>query len=85
MGQVTNPELSDPIGPQGGSLPKPDGTAGRGRRVSSEIVTMLSVGIALAGLSIMLWGNTNTRIDRLEDKVDNRLDRVESKLDAKAR
>ncbi len=78
MAQVTNPELVDP---QGRLPPKTDGAADRGSRITNEIVTMLGVGVALAGLLIMLWGNTNTRIYRLEDKIDNRIDRVEDRID----
>ncbi len=84
MPQVTNPELIDPV-PQGGSLPDADGAANRGRHVNNEILTMLSIGIALAGLLILLWGNTNTHISRLDDRinrVEDRIDRLEAKLDA---
>ena len=97
MPPAANPELADPIDPQGRSLPQPDGAAGRGRFLTNEILTILSVGIALAMLSVMLWGNTSThisqvnnRIDRLEvrldagiDKLDDKIDKVEAKFDAR--
>ncbi len=94
MPPTPNPELADP---QGRSLPQPDGAAGRGRFLTNEILTILSVGIALAMLLVMLWGNTsihisqmNNRIDRLEvrldariDKLDDKIDKVEAKFDAR--
>ena len=90
MPPAANPELADPIDPQGRSLPQPDGAAGRGRFLTNEILTILSVGIALAVLLVMLWGNTSThisqvnnRIDRLEDRLDARIDKVEAKFDAR--
>ena len=88
MPPAANPELADPIDPQGRSLPQPDGAAGRGRFLTNEILTILSVGIALAVLSVMLWGNTSThisqvnnRIDRLEDRLDAGIDKLDDKFD----
>ena len=86
MPPTANPELADPIDPQGRSLPQPDGAAGRGRFLTNEILTMLSVGIALAVLSVMLWGNTGTHISQVNnriDRVEDRIDRLEVRLDAR--
>ena len=86
MPPAANPELADPIDPQGRSLPQPDGAAGRGRFLTNEILTILSVGIALAVLSVMLWGNTSTHISQVNnriDRVEDRIGRLEVRLDAR--
>ena len=86
MPSAANPELADPIDPQGRSLPQPDGAAGRGRFLTNEILTILSVGIALAVLLVMLWGNTSTHISQVNnriDRVEDRIGRLEVRLDAR--
>ena len=86
MPPTANPELADPIDPPGRSLPQPDGAAGRGRFLTNEILTILSVGIALAMLLVMLWGNTSTHISQVNnriDRVEDRIGRLEVRLDAR--
>lgn len=61
--------------------PNNTGAAARGSWLSNEILTILSVGIALAMLLVMLFSFTNNRIDRLEIRLDTRIDRLDDKID----
>ena len=91
MPQAANPESAEI---QGRALPDNTGpnnagTAARGSWLSNEILTMVSVGIALAALLIMLLSFTNDRIervevrlDRLETRLDDRIDNLDAKFDA---
>lgn len=86
MPPAANPELADPVENQGRVLPdnagpNNTGAAARGSWLSNEILTMLSVGIALAMLLVMLFSFTNNRIDRLEIRLDTRIDRLDDKID----
>ncbi len=47
--------------------------------MSPELIAILGVGIALAGLLLRL----NARIDRVESSLSARIDRVESSLNAR--
>ena len=47
--------------------------------MSPELIAILGVGIALAGLILRL----NARIDRVESNLNARIDRVESNLNAR--
>ncbi len=47
--------------------------------MSPELIAILGVGIALAGLILRL----NARIDRVESNLNARIDRVESSLNAR--
>ena len=84
MPQAANPESAAPVETQGRALPdntgpNNPGAAARGSWLNNEILTMISVGIALAALLIMLLSFTNDRIER----VEVRLDRLETRLGAK--
>ena len=48
--------------------------------MSPELIAILGVGIALAGLLLRL----NARIDRVESSLSERIDRVESSLNERA-
>ena len=68
--------------------PNNAGAAARGSWLSNEILTMISVGIALAMLLVTLLNFTNDRIDRveiridrLETRLDARIDRLDDKID----
>ncbi len=90
MPQAANPESTEI---QGRALPNNTGpnnagAAARGSWLNNEILTMISVGIALATLLIMLLSFTNdrierveVRIDRLETRLDSRIDRLDDKID----
>ena len=84
MPQAVNPESAAPVETQGRALPNnagPNnaGAAARGSWLSNEILTMISVGIALAMLLVTLLNFTNDRIDRVEVRID----RLETRLDAR--
>ena len=58
--------------------------------MSPELIAILGVGIALAGLILRLnaridrvESNLNARIDRLESNLNARIDRLESSLNAR--
>ena len=45
--------------------------------MSPELIGILSVGVALAGLIVSAWGRIETSIDRL----DHRIDRIEASIE----
>ena len=47
-----------------------------GRRISNELVGILAVGVALAGLTLALNGGLEAQIERL----DGRIDRIEVQM-----
>ena len=47
-----------------------------GRRISNELVGILAVGLALAGLTLVLNGGLEAQIERL----DGRVDRIEVRM-----
>ena len=82
MPPTANPEMAAPRGRAAPDNPEPNNAAAaRGSFLNNEILTMISVGIALAVLLVMLFVFTNNRIDRLEIRLDTRIDRLDDKID----
>ena len=82
MPPTANPEMAAPRGRAAPDNPGPNNAAAaRGSFLNNEILTMISVGIALAVLLVMLFVFTNNRIDRLEIRLDTRIDRLDDKID----
>ena len=82
MPPTANPEMAAPQGRAAPDNPGPsNAAAARGSFLNNEILTMISVGIALAMLLVMLFVFTNNRIDRLEIRLDTRIDRLDDKFD----
>ena len=49
--------------------------------MSTELVGVLSVGVALGVLMVTLWRSTSARIDRLEDHTNARFERLERRFE----
>ena len=54
----------------------------RRQTVNPEFWAIIGVGIALAGLQWRLYATLNTRMDRMETRIDARIDALQRNVDA---
>lgn len=48
--------------------------------MSAELIGILSVGVALAGLLLALWSRTDKRMDRIEDRMHSGFGEIRAEL-----
>ena len=53
-----------------------------GKRISAELIGILAVGVALAGLMSTQYGSLNARIDTLDTRMDTRMSALENRMSA---
>ena len=53
-----------------------------GKRISAELIGILAVGVALAGLMFTQYGSLNARIDTLDTRMATRMSALENRMSA---